>query len=152
MYVIYPPRRSFDRRCNFISKNYLTDTFGITYEVYLPEELLSATDLQIALLAIYRHFGLLKQTVHHAYNMRSITKFPVMGYYLIDSMCIISTVKLSIFTCRILETLRSIVLVITLSNQFLVYEAEWNYVKIFFFTLLRKKSYKKIFYTLAQNL
>src|SRR2546430_3776399 len=39
----------------------------------------------------------------------------------------------SIFTCRILETLRSIVLVITrkkLSNKFLIYEAEWNYVKM----------------------
>jgi hypothetical protein len=40
---------------------------------------------------------------------------------------------ISIFTCQILETLRSIVLAITqkkLSKKFLVYEAEWNDVKI----------------------
>jgi hypothetical protein len=40
---------------------------------------------------------------------------------------------ISISTCRILETLRSIVTAITqkkLSNKFLVYEAEWNVVKM----------------------
>ncbi|PKK64036.1 hypothetical protein RhiirC2_757350, partial [Rhizophagus irregularis] len=40
---------------------------------------------------------------------------------------------ISIFTCRILETLRSIVPAITqkkLSKKFLVYEAKWNVVKI----------------------
>jgi hypothetical protein len=37
---------------------------------------------------------------------------------------------ITIFTCRILETLRSIVPAITQKNKFLVYEAEWNYVKV----------------------
>ena len=40
---------------------------------------------------------------------------------------------ISIFTCRILKTLRSIIRVITqkkLSNKYLVYEAKWNYVKM----------------------
>ncbi|CAB5197914.1 unnamed protein product [Rhizophagus irregularis] len=40
---------------------------------------------------------------------------------------------ISIFTCQILKTLRSIVPAITqkkLSNKYLVYEAEWNYVKM----------------------
>ncbi|PKK59180.1 hypothetical protein RhiirC2_762909, partial [Rhizophagus irregularis] len=35
-----------------------------------------------------------------------------------------------IFTCRILEPLRSIVPQKKLSNKFLVYEAEWNVVKM----------------------
>ena len=40
---------------------------------------------------------------------------------------------ISNFTCRILKTLRSIVPEITqkkLSNKYLLYEAEWNYVKM----------------------
>src|SRR5688572_1482313 len=40
---------------------------------------------------------------------------------------------ISIFTCRIPKTLRSIVPAITqkkLSNKYLVYEAEWNYMKM----------------------
>ncbi|GET62719.1 hypothetical protein GLOIN_2v1538775 [Rhizophagus irregularis DAOM 181602=DAOM 197198] len=40
---------------------------------------------------------------------------------------------ITIFTCQILETLRSIVTAITqkkLSNKFLVYEEEWNVVKM----------------------
>ena len=40
---------------------------------------------------------------------------------------------ISIFACRILKTLRSIISAITqkkLSNKYLVYEAEWNYVKM----------------------
>ena len=69
---------------------------------------------------------------HHAYNRRSeITHMNLVTctakvWRSISS----SNGIISIFTCRILETLRSIFPQKKLSNQFLVYEEEWNIMKI----------------------
>src|SRR5581483_3693451 len=74
---------------------------------------------------------------HHAYNRHS--EITHMNFVTCNGTAKVwrSASKnlsyISIFTCRILKTLRSIVLAITqkkLSNKYLVYEAEWNYVKM----------------------
>jgi len=68
---------------------------------------------------------------HHAYNRRS--EITHMNLVTCNGTAKVWCSISSIFTCRILETLRSIVLAITrkkLSNKFLIYEAEWNYVKM----------------------
>ena len=74
---------------------------------------------------------------HHAYNRRSeITHINLVTCNSTEKVWRSASKNLSyisIFTCRILKTLRSIVPEITqkkLSNKFLVYEAEWNYVKM----------------------
>jgi len=74
---------------------------------------------------------------HHAYNRRSeITHMNLVtcnGTAKVWRSASKNLSYISIFTCRILKTLRSIVPAITqkkLSNKFLVYEAEWNYVKM----------------------
>ena len=73
---------------------------------------------------------------HHAYNGRSeITHMNLItcnGTAKIWRSASKNLSYISIFTCRILETLRSIVRVIMQkkSSNHLVYEAEWNYVKM----------------------
>src|SRR3954467_4536702 len=71
---------------------------------------------------------------HHAYNRCSeITHMNLVTCNFTAKVASKNLSYISIFTCRILETLHSIVLAITqkkLSNKFLVYEVEWNYVKI----------------------
>ena len=74
---------------------------------------------------------------HHAYNRRSeITHMNLVtcnGTAKVWRSASKNLSYISIFTCRILKTLRSIVPAITqkkLSNKYLVYEAEWNYVKM----------------------
>src|SRR6266498_4090436 len=62
---------------------------------------------------------------HHAYNRRSeITHMTCNGTAKVWRS---ASKNLNIFTCRILKTLRSIV---TQKKLYLVYEAEWNYVKM----------------------
>src|SRR6266496_6650965 len=68
---------------------------------------------------------------HHAYNRRSeITHMNLITCNGTAKVWRSISNVISIFTCRIIETLRSIVLAITQSNQFLAYEAEWNVVKM----------------------
>src|SRR3954451_7946874 len=74
---------------------------------------------------------------HHAYNRRSeITHMNLVtcnGTAKVWRSASKNLSYISIFTCRILETLRSIVPAIMrkkLSNKFLIHEAEWNYVKM----------------------
>ena len=73
---------------------------------------------------------------HHAYNWRNITKINPRDGILSISMRIIDAVKLSIFTCRILDTWRSIVLAIKKSNYLYCnvlsnkFQAEWNVMKM----------------------
>src|SRR6266498_620692 len=71
---------------------------------------------------------------HHAYNRRSeITHMNLVTCNGTAKVWRSISSGMSISTCRILETLRSIVRAITqkkLSNKFLVYEAEWSYVKM----------------------
>src|SRR5687768_11661712 len=64
---------------------------------------------------------------HHAYNRRS--EITHMNLVTCNGTAKVWCSISSIFTCRIFETLRSIVLAITrkkLSNKFLIYEAEWK--------------------------
>src|ERR1044072_6802571 len=74
---------------------------------------------------------------HHIYNKRSeITHMILITCN--DTAKVWRSISfdngiINIITCRILKTLCSIIPAITqkkLSNQFLVYEAEWNVVKI----------------------
>ncbi len=74
---------------------------------------------------------------HHAYNRRSelihMNFITCNGTAKVWRSASKNLSYISIFTCRILKTLRSIVLAITqkkLSNKYLVYEAEGNYVKM----------------------
>ncbi len=74
---------------------------------------------------------------HHTYNRRSeITHMNLItcnGTAKVWHSASKNLSYISIFTCRILKTLHSIVLAIMqkkLSNKYLVYEAEWNYVKM----------------------
>src|SRR5436305_12037595 len=74
---------------------------------------------------------------HHAYNRRSeITHMNLVtcnGTAKVWRSASKHLSYISTFTCRIPKTLRSIVPAITqkkLSNKYLVYEAEWNYVKM----------------------
>src|ERR1044071_8092638 len=71
---------------------------------------------------------------HHAYNGRSeITHMNLVtcnGTAKVLRSISNNFSVISIFTCRILETLRSIVPAKKLSNKFLIYEADWNAVKM----------------------
>ena len=93
------------------------------------------TDILLFLLYIGILIFAEKITVHHhAYNRRS--EITHMNLVTCNGTAKVSSKNLSyisIFTCLILKTLRSIFPVITqkkLSNKYLVYEAEWNYVKM----------------------
>src|SRR6266496_3309300 len=97
---------------------------------------MSQNKMDIIFRTIYRHFDL-RTDHHHAYNRRSeITHINLVtcnGTEKVWRSASKNLSYISIFTCRILETLRSIVPAITqkkLSNQFLVHEAEWNVVKM----------------------
>src|ERR1043165_8488910 len=97
------------------------------------------TDILLFLLYI-GHFDLRREN-HHAYNRHSEITHKITHMNLVTCN---GTAKvwrsasknlsyISIFTCRILKTLRSIVLAITqkkLSKKYLVYEEEWKYVKM----------------------
>src|SRR5581483_5681456 len=74
---------------------------------------------------------------HHAYNRRSeITHMNLVtcnGTAKVWRSASKNLSYISIFTCRILKTLRSIVPAIMqkkLSNKFLVYEVKWNVMKM----------------------
>jgi hypothetical protein len=70
---------------------------------------------------------------HHAYNRHTQNYTTCNGTAKVWRSASKNLSYISIFTCRILKTLRSIVLMITqkkLSNKYLVYEAKWNYVKM----------------------
>src|SRR6266496_3451352 len=97
---------------------------------------MSQNKMDIIFLTIYRHFDL-RTDHHHAYNRRSeITHMNLVicnGTAKVWRSASKNLSYISIFTCLILKTLRSIVLAIThkkLSNKYLVYEAEWNYMKM----------------------
>src|SRR5436305_9868235 len=92
------------------------------------------TDILLFLLYIGILIFAEKIDNHHVYNRRSeITHMNLVTCNGTAKVWRSITNGTSIFTCRILETLRSIVPAITrkkLSNKFLIYEAEWNYVKM----------------------
>src|SRR6266542_6503273 len=74
---------------------------------------------------------------HHAYNRRSeITHINLVtcnGTEKVWRSASKNLSYISIFTCRILETLRSIVPAITqkkICDQFFIFKAEWNIVKM----------------------
>src|SRR5438046_10634128 len=88
----------------------------------------------------YTYIGIFDEKIfdhNHAYNRRSeITHMNLVtcnGTAKVWRSASKNLSYISIFTCLILKTLRSIFPVITqkkLSNKYLVYEAEWNYVKM----------------------
>src|SRR5436305_5041366 len=95
------------------------------------------TDILLFLLYIGILIFAEKIDHHHAYNRRSeITHMNLVtcnGTAKVWRSASKNLSYISIFTCRILKTLRSIVLMITqkkLSNKYLVYKAKWNYVKM----------------------
>ena len=95
------------------------------------------TDILLFLLCIGILIFAEKIFDNHAYNRRSETIHMNLvtcnGTAKVWRSASKNLSYISIFTCRILKTLRSIVPAITqkkLSNKFLVYEAEWNYVKM----------------------